>query len=291
MSLFYGPAARRSAPARNLDRMSIRFPHGALVPEIGIGTWFVGDVPARRDEEIAAIRAGLDAGLSVVDTAEMYGDGRSERLVGEAIAGRRDDVFLVSKVLPHRADAAGVRRAVQQSLQRLGTDRLDLYLLHWRGGVPVDETVAAFERLQRDGDILAWGVSNFDAEDLAELPPGCATDQVLYNPIRRGPELDLFPVLRARQIPVMAYSPLEQARLLDDPGLAELAGSLGVSPAQLVLAWVVRTGDVLTIPKAATVTHALENAAAGELSLDDDVLAELDALFPAPRHPVPLEML
>ncbi|UWF77320.1 MULTISPECIES: aldo/keto reductase [Microbacterium] len=271
--------------------MSIRFPHGPVVPEIGIGTWFVGDDPARRDEEIAAIRAGLDAGLTVIDTAEMYGGGRSERLVGEAIAGRRDEVFLVSKVLPSHADAAGVRRAAQASLERLGTDRLDLYLLHWRGAVPFDETVAAFERLRADGDILAWGVSNLDPDDLAELPAGAATDQVLYNPIRRGPEIDLLPLLHAQGIPAMAYSPLEQARLLDDPGLAELAASVDLSPAQLVLAWVVRSGEVLAIPKAGSVAHARENAAALGVALPDDVLDEIDRRFPAPRHPVPLEML
>ena len=271
--------------------MSIRFPHGATVPEIGIGTWFVGDEPSRRADEIAAIRAGLDAGLRVIDTAETYGDGRSEDLVGEAIRGRRDDVFLVSKVLPYNASADGVRRAVHTSLQRLGTDRLDLYLLHWRGPVPFSETVAAFERLVDDGDIAAWGVSNLDPDDMSELPSGCATDQVLYNPLRRGPEFDLFPLLRAQSIPVMAYSPLEQARLLDDPRLADLAAPVGLSPAQLVLAWVIREGDVLAIPKAGSAAHARENAAVLGVTLPDEVRAEIDRLFPAPRHPVPLEML
>lgn len=271
--------------------MSVRFPHGPAVPEIGIGTWFVGDDPSRREEEIAALRAGLDAGISVIDTAEMYGDGRSEELVGEAIRGRRDDVFLVSKVLPYNASTAGVRRAAHDSLRRVGTDRLDLYLLHWRGSVPLDETVAAFERLRQDGDIGAWGVSNLDPDDMAELAPGCATDQVLYNPTRRGPEVDLFPVLRSQSIAVMAYSPLEQARLFDDPRLDDLAASVGLSPAQLVLAWVVREGDVLAIPKAASVAHAQQNAAVLGVTLPDDVLAEIDRLFPAPQHPVPLEML
>ncbi|GAA5150891.1 aldo/keto reductase [Microbacterium pseudoresistens] len=271
--------------------MSIRFPHGPVVPEIGIGTWFVGDDPRRRDDEIAAIRAGLDAGLRVVDTAEMYGSGRSEELVGEAIAGRRDDVFLVSKVLPSNADAAGVRRAVEASLGRLGTDRLDLYLLHWRGGVPFEETVAAFERLVDDGSILAWGVSNLDPDEMAELPDGAVTDQVLYNPTRRGPEVDLLPWLREHGIPTMAYSPLEQSRVLDDVVLAGLASDLGITVAQLVLAWVVREGDVLAIPKAASVEHAQQNAAARELRLPDDVLAAIDARFPAPTRPVPLEML
>ncbi|QMU96803.1 aldo/keto reductase [Microbacterium esteraromaticum] len=271
--------------------MSVHFPHGPTVPAIGIGTWFVGDEASRRDDEIAAIRAGLDAGLTVIDTAEMYGDGRAEDLVGEAIRGRRDEVFLVSKVLPHNASAAGVRRAVQGSLRRLGTDRLDLYLLHWRGSVPLDETVAAFERLESDGDIAAWGVSNLDPDDMAELPSGCATDQVLYNPVRRGPELDLLPLLRSLGMPMMAYSPLEQSRLLDRPDLTHLAAELGLSPAQLVLAWVIREGDVLAIPKAGSVTHAQENAAVLDLALPADALAEIDRLLPAPRHPVPLEML
>lgn len=271
--------------------MSVSFPNGPAVPEIGIGTWFLGDDPARRDDEIAAIRAGLDAGATVVDTAEMYGDGRSEELVGEAIRGRRDDVFLVSKVLPHNASKSGVRRAVHSSLRRLGTDRLDLYLLHWRGPIPFEETVAVFQALRDAGDIGAWGVSNLDPDDMAELPAGCATDQVLYNPIRRGPEVDLFPLLRAQSMPIMAYSPLEQARLLEDPRLAGLASDVGLTPAQLVLAWVVRDGDVLAIPKAASVAHARQNAAVLGTSLPDDVVAEIDRLFPAPRQPVPLEML
>ena len=271
--------------------MSIRFPNGTTVPEIGIGTWFVGDDPRRRDDEIAAIRAGLDAGLRVIDTAEMYGSGRSEELVGEAIAGRRDDVFLVSKVLPSNADAVGTRRAAEASLRRLGTDYLDLYLLHWRGGVPFDETVATFEQLIDEGKIRAWGVSNLDPDDMSDLPNGAATNQVLYNPTRRGPEVDLFPLLRHRGIPIMAYSPLEQARVLHDPVLAELAGYLGLTVAQLVLAWVIREGDVLAIPKAGSVEHAEQNAAALAVTLEADVLTAIDARFPAPTHPVPLEIL
>ena len=271
--------------------MSIRFPNGVEVPRIGIGTWRIGDDPARREEEIAAIRAGLDAGLRVVDTAEMYGSGHSEQAVGEAIRGRRDDAFLVSKVLPHHADAAGIRRAVHDSLSRLGTDRLDLYLLHWRGSVPLEETVAEFEERRRAGDILAWGVSNLDPDDLAELPGEPSTDQILYNPARRGPELDLLPLLRERGIPAMAYSPLEQARVLGDPVLGELAAALGLTVAQLVLAWVVRSGDVLAIPKAATAAHARENAAALHIVLPAEVLATIDEHFRVPAGPVPLEML
>lgn len=270
---------------------TVTFPNGRSVPAIGQGTWFVGDSAATRDDEIAALRAGLDAGLTVIDTAEMYGDGRSERLVGAAIRGRRDDVFLVSKVLPWNADARGTRDALVASLGRLGTDRLDLYLLHWRGGVPLAETVAALEGLVAEGLIEQWGVSNLDVDDIADLPGTPATDQVLYNPARRGVEFDLLPLLRGRRIPAMAYSPLEQARLVGDRGLRRIAADLGVSTAQLLLAWAVRSGDVLAIPKAGSPAHTAENVAALELALDDDVLAAVDARFPPPVGPEPLQML
>ena len=270
---------------------TITFPNGRVLPAIGQGTWFLGDSPARRDDEIAALRAGLDAGLTLIDTAEMYGDGRSEELVGEAIRGRRDDVFLVSKVLPWNADAAGTRESLTASLRRLGTDRLDLYLLHWRGDVPLDETVEVFEQLVAEGMIGQWGVSNLDVDDMADLPGSPATDQVVYNPSRRGIEFDLLPMLQGRRIPAMAYSPLEQARLLGDRRLGAIAAELGVTTAQLLLAWAVRDGDVLAIPKAASPAHTAENVAALELELDADVLAAIDARFPPPTRPEPLEML
>ena len=282
---------------------TIQFPASALddagpLPAIGIGTWYLGDDPATREEEIRAVRAGLDAGLRVIDTAEMYGGGRSEQLVGEAIAGRREEVFLVSKVLPSNASARGTAEALERSLDRLGTDHLDLYLLHWRGGVPLGESVEALDALKRAGAIRAWGVSNLDPGDLADLDREAgplaaelATDQVLYNPVRRGPEVDLFPELERRGVPAMAYSPVEQGRLLGEEGLERVARRLGATPAQVALAWAIRSGSVLAIPKASTVEHAVQNAAALDLELGEEDLAELDAAFPRPSGPVPLEIL
>src|SRR5690349_5530643 len=221
---------------------TLPLPGGGALPAFGLGTWNVGDDPAARADEIAALRLGLDAGATLVDTAEMYGDGRSESLVGEAIAGRRDEVVLVSKVYPHNASMRSMAASCEASLKRLRTDRLDLYLLHWRGGVPLAETVGAFEALQRAGKIVRWGVSNLDRDDLDELAavPGggaVATDQVLYNLGRRGVEWDVLPWLRQRGVPLMAYSPVEQGRLLKHRGLADLARRLGATTAQVALAW------------------------------------------------------
>jgi diketogulonate reductase-like aldo/keto reductase len=271
----------------------VTFPFGATVPALGQGTWNLGDSAARRDEELAALRTGLDLGLRVVDTAEMYGGGRSEELVGEALRGRRDDAFLVSKVVPSNASARGTVDACHASLARLGVDRIDLYLLHWRGGVPLDETVSAFEALVAEGAIASWGVSNFDTDDLDDLPGGAAvqTDQVLYNLTRRGPEYDLLPRCAELGVPVMAYSPVEQGRLLGRAALGAVARRLDATEAQVALAWTIRSGVVVAIPKASTVEHVRSNAAALELVLGDDDLAELDAAFPAPGRPVPLEML
>ncbi|MDN4640393.1 aldo/keto reductase [Agreia sp. PsM10] len=269
----------------------ITFPNGTTVPALGQGTWNMGDSSLSRESEIDALRTGIDLGLTVIDTAEMYGGGRSEELVGEAIAGRRDEVFLVSKVLPSNASRSGTIDACRASLRRLGTDRLDLYLLHWRGRHPLDETVDAFEALVADGSIRAWGVSNLDADELAELPDGCQTDQVLYNLTRRGPEFDLLPCASTRGMPVMAYSPVEQGRLLGSSALADIAGDLGATPTQVALAWTMRSGTVLAIPKASTAAHVRENAAARELTLSDGDLERLDRAFPAPTRAVPLEML
>lgn len=269
----------------------ITFPNGTTVPALGQGTWNMGDSSATRESEIDALRTGIDLGLTVIDTAEMYGSGRSEELVGEAIAGRRDEVFLVSKVLPSNASARGTIDACRASLRRLGTDRLDLYLLHWRGNYPLDETVAAFEQLVTDGAIGAWGVSNLDAEELAELPDGCQTDQVLYNLTRRGPEFDLMPWMAEMGMPVMAYSPVEQGRLIGNTALAEVARDLGATPTQVALAWTMRSGSVLSIPKASSADHVRENAAARELRLTDEDLERLDRAFPPPARPVPLEMI
>ncbi len=266
------------------------------VPALGLGTWRMGERRALHDEEIASLQRGIELGMTLIDTAEMYGEGATETLVGEALVGRRDKVFLVSKVYPHNASAHGTLQACERSLARLGTDRIDLYLLHWRGDVPLAETVQAFERLQRDGKIRHWGVSNLDRADMEELyaAPGgkrVAVNQVLYNLTRRGIEWDLLPWCAKRNIAVMAYSPVEQAALLREPRLRALAARIGLTPAQLALAWVLSRDKVIAIPKAGQVVHVDEDFAAAACTLDASVLAELDKLFPPPHRARPLEML
>jgi diketogulonate reductase-like aldo/keto reductase len=256
----------------------------------------MGEDRRRRAGEVAALRRGLDLDMTLIDTAEMYGGGGAEEVVGEAIAGRRDGAFLVSKVLPSNATRRGTIAACERSLARLGTDRLDLYLLHWRAGVSLAETVGAFETLFRDGKIRHWGVSNFDLDDVEELaavPGGTApaTDQVLYNLTRRGIEWDLLPSCRARKIPVMAYSPIEQGRMLGDATLGRVAVRHGATPAQIALAWLLRQPGIIAIPKAGTRAHVEENRAATELRLTDEDLAGLDRAFPPPKRKRPLEML
>jgi diketogulonate reductase-like aldo/keto reductase len=263
---------------------------------LGLGTWNMGDDRARRREEIAALRAGIELGMGLIDTAEMYGDGRAESLVGEAIAGMRDEVFLVSKVLPSNASRDGVSRACEASLRRLGTDRLDLYLLHWSSSYPLEETVRGFEELLAAGKIRRWGVSNLDLEEmkaLAKLAGGkaCATNQVFYNLMRRGIEYDLLPWCRRRHMPIMAYSPVEQGRLLARKGLREVANRLGATPAQVALAWVLRKEGVVAIPKAGRLEHVRENQKALALRLGVKDLAELDLAFPPPKGPRPLEII
>ncbi|MCU1353430.1 MAG: aldo/keto reductase family oxidoreductase [Acidimicrobiales bacterium] len=279
----------------------VGLPSGAVVPILGQGTWRMGDDPRRRDEEIAALRLGLDLGMTLIDTAEMYGNGASERLVGEAIEGQRDDVFLVTKVLPHHATPAGMFDACRASLRRLGVDHVELYLLHWRGPTPLAETVQGFADLLDAGLIRHWGVSNFDADDLAELinlPGGgqVATDQVLYNLSRRGIEHDLLPACQAAGLPVMAYSPIEQGRLLGHPALRAVADAHRATPGQVALAWVLRhdadgRGGVIAIPKASTEDHVRENRGAVDIHLTPDDLARLDQAFPPPRGPVPLSII
>ncbi|SMF16446.1 aldehyde reductase [Tistlia consotensis] len=283
--------ATSAQPAR-----TVALPSGERVPALGLGTWCLGDDRSARAEELATIREALDLGATLIDTAEMYGEGASESLIGEALAGRRDEAFLVSKVYPHNATRRGVPEACERSLKRLRTDRLDLYLLHWRGSLPLAETVEAFEALRRAGKIRHWGVSNLDLADMEELwsvPGGdaAATDQVLYNLSRRGPEWDLLPALAGRGVPVMAYSPLEQARLLRKPGLADFARRHGMTPAQAALAWLLARDGVIAIPKTGSRARLRENVAARDLALDDGQLAELDRLFPPPRGPEPLAML
>jgi diketogulonate reductase-like aldo/keto reductase len=256
----------------------------------------MGDDPARRREELAALRLGIELGMTLIDTAEMYGDGRAEALVGEAIAGQRDKVFLVSKVLPTNASRKGVARSCAASLKRLKTDRLDLYLLHWSGSHPLGETVRGFEDLLAAGKVRSWGVSNLDLDEmkkLVALPGGkaCATNQVLYNLSRRGIEFDLLPWSRKAGIPIMAYSPVEQGRILGNRTLNEVARRLDATPAQVALAWVLRQKGVVAIPKAGTAGHVRENRAALDLRLGVKDLAALDREFPPPRRPVPLEMI
>ena len=262
---------------------------------IGQGTWKIGDDRSKREAEVACLRRGLDLGLCIVDTAEMYGAGNAERLVGEAIQGRRDDVVVVSKVYPHNAGVAAMAAACEASLKRLRVECLDLYLLHWRGSVPLTETVAGFERLKQAGKIAAWGVSNFDVADLDELMAAggsaCSTNQVLYNLVRRGPEHDLLPYMAARGMPLMAYSPIEQGKMPDHPVLRQIASRHGTTSAAIALAFSVRSGAVLAIPKASSTDHVEANRASADITLSSQDLAALDDAFPAPRRKVALEMI
>jgi diketogulonate reductase-like aldo/keto reductase len=273
-----------------------KVPCGESVPALGQGTWNMGEDGRRRKEEIAALRLGLDLGMNLIDTAEMYGDGGAEKLVGAAISGRRDEVFLVSKVLPEHATRRGTIAACERSLKRLDTDRIDLYLLHWRiEEVDFAEVVDAFTTLLRVGKIRHWGVSNFDLadmEELVELPGGeaAATDQVMYNLNRRGIEYDLQPWCRSRHIPIMAYSPLGQGKLARSRELGRIAQRLGASPSQLALAWLVRQDNVIAIPKSASPDHVRENFAALDVRLNKQDLAELDRAFQPPKRKMPLAM-
>lgn len=273
-----------------------QLPSGERVPALGQGTWNMAEQPKLRQAEIGALRLGLDLGMTLIDTAEMYADGAAESLTGEAIKGRRDDVFLVSKVLPHNASRRGTLQACERSLKRLGTDRLDLYLLHWRGSHPLTDTVAAFEELKAAGKIRHWGVSNLDPHDMQELrqvtgAEACAVNQVLYNLTRRGIEFDLLPDHRKRGLPVMAYSPIEQGRLLSHRALQAVAARHAVTPAQIALAWLLRQDGIIAIPKATAEQHVRDNRAACGIALTAEDLAELDRSFPKPVGPQPLEML
>ncbi|KQT44353.1 hypothetical protein ASG43_13425 [Aureimonas sp. Leaf454] len=268
----------------------VTLPDGTEVSALGQGTWMMAERPASRGEEIAALRAGLDAGMRLIDTAEIYADGASETLVGEALAGRREEAYLVSKVAPSHASRTGTVKACEASLKRLGTDRLDLYLLHWRGPYALEETVEGFERLVEAGKIRAWGVSNFDTEDMEELlalPGGerCATNQILYNPDERGTEFDLLPFLSDRGIPAMAYSPVGQGgALLRHPALERIARRHHATPAQIALAFALEGDEMIAIPKAGTVAHVLENAKAVAIELTQQDCHELDAAFPPPQR-------
>jgi diketogulonate reductase-like aldo/keto reductase len=275
---------------------TVLLPSGRHVAALGQGTWNIGEDPAQRSAEVSALQLGIDLGMTLIDTAEMYADGGAEQVVGEAIIGRRDEVFIVSKVYPHNADRQGMQAACERSLRRLRLERIDLYLLHWRGDVPLEDTLDGFLRLRDAGKIGAFGVSNFDLDDLLEaraLPGGDAIEcnQVLYNLIKRAIEWDLLPWCRQHALPLMAYSPLEsagpeRARFLANPALQSVAARHACSAAQVALAWVLRGDGVIAIPKAATLAHVRENRAALDIVLSPHDLAELDRAFapPARKH-------
>lgn len=273
----------------------LTLPNGDAVPVLGQGTWKMGDSRGRRKDEVAALIHGIDLGMRLIDTAEMYAEGGAEEVVAEAIKGRRPKVFIVSKVYPHNASRSGVVAACERSLKRLRTDRLDLYLLHWRGGVALAETVAGFEDLVKAGKIRSFGVSNFDVADMRELhrlPGGksAATNQVLYNLKHRGIEFDLLPWSEKENLPIMAYSPLEIGPLAKSAPMRRVAERHNVSAAQIALAWVLRRPNVLTIPKSARLEHVDANRAAADIVLTADDLTDLDSASPPPRQAGPLEM-
>jgi diketogulonate reductase-like aldo/keto reductase len=278
------------------DVPKVTLPSGEKVPQLGQGTWRMGENSRLRKEEIAALNLGLDLGMTLIDTAEMYGNGGAEEIVAEAVAGRRDECFIVSKVLPENSTRARTIAACERSLKRLKTDRIDLYLLHWRGAPKLEDTLAGFEALIASGAIRYWGVSNFDVDDMEELfalegGRECASNQVLYNLRRRGIEAGLLPWCRERSIPIMAYSPIEQGRLLRDRVLTAVAIRHRATTAQIALAWALRQSDMMVIPKATTIEHVKENRAALDIKLTDQDTAELNRAFPPPKGRRPLELL
>ena len=266
---------------------------GAMMPKLGMGTWHMGERARDEAAEIQALRHGLDLGIGMIDTAEMYGDGGAEKVVAQAIAGRRDAVFLVSKVYPHNASARGAIAACERSLTRLGTDHIDLYLLHWRGSIPLEQTLSAFERLVRDGKIGRWGVSNLDVDDMRELAAldnghNCALDQVYYSLSQRGVEHDLLPWLEAHSMPLMAYCPLDQGALVRDPVLGRIGREHGASAAQIAIAWLMSRPGVVPIPKAGRLQHVEELAGSDAIKLTAQDLLDIDQRFPAPARRQPL---
>ncbi len=271
----------------------ISLPNGILMPTLGLGTWQMGESALTRKQEIEALSYGIDLGMTLIDTAEMYADGRAEKIVAKAISGKRDQVFLVSKVLPGRANKEGTITACEESLRRLETDYLDLYLLHWRGHFPLEETLEAFEKLESDGKIRACGVSNFDLSDMQEISTiskKIAVNQVLYSLASRGIEWDLLPWHQKQNIPVMAYSPLYQTHLLKNKKLQQLAKSLSFTPAQIALAWLLSKG-VIPIPKSSNIARIEENRKAWDIVLDSETLSVLDTIFPPPIRKMPLDIL
>ena len=274
----------------------VTLPSGESIPSMGLGTWHMGERIGNPKTEVDALVRGLDLGAALLDTAEMYARGGAERVVGSAIKGRRDEVFIVSKILPHNASFDGTIRACENSLQRMEIESIDLYLLHWPGNHPLEYTVSAFEQLKTDGKIRHWGVSNFDTSDMQELygiPEGknCQINQVLYNLSRRGIEWDLLPWCRSMGLPIMAYSPIEQGRLLENKKLKALASEIGVSAAQLSIAWSIRNNDIITIPKASNLEHVNQNIEAWTIKLEIAILDELDKLFKPPVRKKGLDVL
>ncbi len=277
---------------------TVRLRSGEQVAAVGQGTWYMGDRKSEAAREVAALQLGIDLGMTLIDTAEMYADGGAERIVAQAVAGRREKVFIVSKVYPHNASRAGVRIACERSLKRLNTDRIDLYLLHWRGGHPLAETVTAFEGLRQAGKIRHWGVSNLDVADMEEITGtsgggNCAANQVLYHPNSRGIEYDLLPWCEKRGVAIMAYSPLGHttSRLLRSPALVGVARRHGVTPAQVALAWGLRHPNIISIPKASDPAHVRENAAAIDVVLTEQDISEVDAAHGPPGRKQPLDLL
>ena len=275
---------------------SVTLRNGERVPALGQGTWHMGEDRRRAAEEAASVRLGIDLGMTLIDTAEMYGSGGAEEVVARAAEGLRDSLFIVSKVYPHNASRTGVVAACERSLKRLATDRIDLYLLHWRGSIPLAETLEGFQRLQRDGKIRHHGVSNFDRADMAEwaaLQGGdtVAADQVLYNLTRRGPEWDLAPWCRERQVAMMAYTPLGTGGMLGNPALREIARQRGATPAQIALAWLLHWEGTIVIPKASRPEHVRENRGALDVRLTEQDLSAIDRAFPPPKGKSRLGML
>lgn len=290
-----------STPIKKKVTKTVALPDGTFVPILGQGTWYMGEKPQWKEREIRALQFGIELGMKLIDTAEMYGNGQSERLVGEAIRGRREDVFLVSKVYPHHAGLTTISTACENSLKRLGTDRLDLYLLHWRGRIPLEETIEGMEKLKKEGKILRWGVSNFDIDDMKELwslrnGSHCVTNQVLYHLGSRGIDFNLLPWQKEQNLPVMAYCPLAQGGslsrpLLSDPTVKEIADYHHVQPMQIALAWTIRSNHVIAIPKASQEQHVLENVEAASIEFTEEELKRLDRVFPKPHAKVPLDIV
>jgi diketogulonate reductase-like aldo/keto reductase len=284
-----------------VEKRKVILPDGTKVSALGQGTWYMGEGIRRREAEIKSLRLGLELGMNLIDTAEMYGDGLSEELVAEAIGGKRKDTFLVSKVYPHNSGLSSISKACENSLKRLKTDYLDLYLLHWRGGVPLEETIEGMERLKKEGKVLRWGVSNLDTDDMDELyhkanGENCAINEVLYHMGSRGIEFDLLPWQRNNNIPTIAYCPLAQGgtlerNILRNETLNKIAKEHNVKPLQIALAWTIRENDVISIPKASSVDHVIENAKAASIILSSEDLERLDKAFRKPSRKIPLDIV